>query len=438
MEVESSSHGAGDEAASKFSLPVDSEHKAKSFRLFSFANPHMRTFHLSWISFFTCFVSTFAAAPLVPIIRDNLNLAKADAPSSSCSRRPPSSACPSSMMRAGWGNMGGGATQLIMPLVFHAIQKCGATPFVAWRIAYFVPGMMHIVMGLMVLTMGQDLPDGNLASLQKKGDMAKDKFSKVVLGAVTNYRTWIFVLLYGYCMGVELTTDNVIAEYYFDHFHLDLRTSGTIAACFGMANIVARPVGGYLSDLGARYFGMRARLWNIWILQTAGGAFCLWLGRAKALPESITAMVLFSICAQAACGAVFGVIPFVSRRSLGIISGLSGAGGNFGAGLTQLLFFTSSKYGTGRGLEYMGIMIMACTLPVALVHFPQWGSMLLPPNANATEEDFYAAEWTEEEKKKGLHIPGQKFAENSRSERGRRNVILATASTPPNNTPQHA
>ncbi|TVU35403.1 hypothetical protein EJB05_17290, partial [Eragrostis curvula] len=59
-------------------------------------------------------------------------------------------------------------------------------------------------------------------------------------------------------------------------------------------------------------------------------------------------MILFSLFVQAADGLVFGVVPFVSRRLLGVVNGMTGAGGSACAVLTQYIFFSGSL-GRARG-----------------------------------------------------------------------------------------
>merc|ERR1719181_2262490 len=40
------------------------------------ARPHMRAFHFQWLSFFVAFLVWFSFAPLLPVVRDDLNIAK--------------------------------------------------------------------------------------------------------------------------------------------------------------------------------------------------------------------------------------------------------------------------------------------------------------------------------------------------------------------------
>lgn len=52
-------------------MPVDSEERAMELRPLSFAVPHMRAFHLAWLSLFSCFFSAFSVPPLLPVLGAN-------------------------------------------------------------------------------------------------------------------------------------------------------------------------------------------------------------------------------------------------------------------------------------------------------------------------------------------------------------------------------
>jgi len=480
----------GFDSPSQFRVPVDSEHKSLVMKPWYFARPHFPAFHLSWLAFFAAFVSTFAPAALLPVIRDNLDLTKTDlgnagiaavcgaiaarvamgnfvdtygprfgiglcigltAPAVYCIGLCTNAAgfiisrlfigfslatfvacqfwCTSmfntkvvgaaNAIAAGWGNMGGGFTHFLMPLVFDGIKSAGSPAFQAWRWSFFVPASFQVLLTICTMALCQDMPDGNFAALRKSGDMRKVNAWRTWKAAIGNYRTWVMTLTYGYCFGVELTVDNVLPQYMYDQFRLDLHIAGLLAAVFGMMNLFSRPSGGYISDYAAKKFGMRGRLWALWIIQTLGGLFCLLMGlTSKSLGATMAILVIFSIFCQQSCGLSFGVAPFVSKRSTGLVSGFVGSGGNVGGAVTQALFFTYTGLSTPDGFKWMGIMTMGVTALYMLMYFPMWGGMFAKAKEGVTEEDYYLAEWTPEERSEGLHSASLKFAYESRSQRG--------------------
>ena len=61
---------------------------------------------------------------------------------------------------------------------------------------------------------------------------------------------------------------NNIAAGYFTQYHgLSPAVSGVFASCFGLMNICMRSLGGILSDVSNKKWGMRGRLWSTWLIQ---------------------------------------------------------------------------------------------------------------------------------------------------------------------------
>ena len=93
----------------------------------------------------------------------------------------------------------------------------------------------------------------------------------------------------------------------------------------------------------------------------------------------VLCMILFSICVQAAEGLHYGVVPYVSRPALGIVSGMVGAGGNLGSVIALSAFFRGKTTRTDTGFMNLGIMVMAITGLMFAIYFPDMGSMLTGP-----------------------------------------------------------
>ena len=257
---------------------------------------------------------------------------------------------------AGWGNLGGGVTQLVMGSALFPLFKAiyGGDAEKAWRTVCVVPAIVAFASGVIMYRISDDCPKGNYSEMKKHGAMAEVSAAASFRNGAMNINTWLLFVQYACCFGVELTMNNAAALYFKDQFGQTTESAAAIASIFGWMNLFARGLGGYASDVMNAKCGMRGRLWAQTIFLFLEGALVLVFANSGTLAGAIVTMVFFSLFVQASEGSSYGIVPYVDPPNTGSIAGIIGAGGNTGA----------VGFGMGfRQLDYKAaFIVMGCTI----------------------------------------------------------------------------
>jgi NNP family nitrate/nitrite transporter-like MFS transporter len=270
---------------------------------------------------------------------------------------------------AGWGNLGGGITQMAMPALFAAAVGLGASEHAAWRLAMLVPGLLMVAMGVVYYRATVDTPRGNFAELRARGEQAgAGKRAGGFAIAARDRRVWVLFCAYAACFGVELTVNNVGALYFHDTFQLGMAGAGVVAGLHGAMNLFARTLGGFVSDRVARLRGLRGRALVLSLALLCEGLLLFGFARAGALPSAIGFYLAFSLFVSASCGATYAVVPMLDKRALGSIAGIVGAGGNAGAVLAGFLFRAESLR-AASAFGYLATAVVASAVLALTLRF---------------------------------------------------------------------
>ncbi|RYY30234.1 MAG: MFS transporter [Chitinophagaceae bacterium] len=261
----------------------------------------------------------------------------------------------------GFGNTGGGATQILMPLIAAGLVAAGwVSQADSWRYAMIFPGVMLLVMAALYWKFTKDTPSGNFDELPQTG---KGKKENTFLLAAKDYRTWILTIAYAACFGVEITVDNFAASYFHDNYKATLIFAGLLASIFGWINIFARALGGIVSDkIGSRY-GFNGKVSLLAVLLLLEGAGIMLFANSGELVMAIMMMFFFGLCLKMANGATYSIVPFINQKAVGSVAGIVGAGGNVGAMVIGFLFksmpYSEAFFYLGGSVFITGIIIMA-------------------------------------------------------------------------------
>lgn len=207
-----------------------------------------------------------------------------------------------------------------------------------------------------------------------RGEVVVKPTTKEALQVSISPQTWVHILTYSCSFGAELAINAILASYYLKNFpKLGQTESANWAAMFGFLNVVTRPLGGIIADLLYNLGGHNLWLKKGWI-HVCGiltGLFLIIIGKVNPKDSSTFSglIALMAIFLEAGNGANFALVPHVHPFANGIVSGLTGAGGNLG-GVIFAIIFRFMDNGTNYakafwviGCIHIGLNVLVCWIP---------------------------------------------------------------------------
>lgn len=137
----------------------------------------------------------------------------------------------------------------------------------------------------------------------------------------------ILSVAYLVTFGSEVAAVSMLPLFFKDTFNVSQIQAGLIASAFPVMCLIARPLGGFLSD---RYGRKRT------LMTMLAGLSCGFfsMSRINASWSIMAAAGVTAMCAGfvlGGAGAVFAIVPLIKRRLTGQIAGMAGAYGNVGS-----------------------------------------------------------------------------------------------------------
>ncbi|WP_290794823.1 MFS transporter [Halomonas sp.] len=215
----------------------------------------------------------------------------------------------------------------VLAILVWRIQNMGFMSVTAAVIAYLT--IVAIVIYQVVQIIRVNVP------ILRKGVPEDDKYH---FNSVAALNTTYFANF-----GAELAVISMLPMFFEQTWGLTAAAAGLIASSFAFVNLVARPMGGAVSDrMGNRRFVMLCYMFGIGI----GFTLMAMMNETWPLILAIAITIFTSFFVQGSEGATFGIIPSIKRRITGQIAGMAGAYGNVGAVvyLTIFTFVTPTQF----------------------------------------------------------------------------------------------